>query len=81
MWLSVCMLTCFDVGVSVCPVENCQLHQLHLLQVILALRLQNTHKFKYITVIHNNRPHAYYIQTEVFLNAKSHNLHDVHLPL
>lgn len=32
-------LTCFDVVVSVCPIENRQLHQLDLLQIIFSLRL------------------------------------------
>lgn len=33
-------LTRFDVVVSVRPVENRQLHQLHLLQIVFALRLR-----------------------------------------
>lgn len=41
--LSVCSsssLTCFDVVVSVRPVEDRQLHQLHLFQIIFSLCLQ-----------------------------------------
>lgn len=33
-------LTRFDVVVSVCPVENRQLHQLHLFQIVFSLRLR-----------------------------------------
>lgn len=33
------MLTCLDIGVSVGPIENGQLHQLHFLQVVLPLSL------------------------------------------
>ena len=37
-------LTCLDVGVTVRPVENGQLHQLHLLQIILSFRLEQTNR-------------------------------------
>lgn len=39
------ILTRLDIGVSVGPVENGQLHQLHFLQVVLPLSLrQHAHK-------------------------------------
>jgi len=34
------ILTRLDIGVSVGPIENGQLHQLHFLQVVLPLSLQ-----------------------------------------
>ena len=36
------MLTSLKVGVSIRPVENGQLHQLHLLQIVLSFRLEKT---------------------------------------
>lgn len=45
-------LTCFDVVVSVCSIEDCELHQLHLLQIVLSLCLQKEKKETLMSV-HN----------------------------